>query len=137
MNHVGPEMNNQSYANQLQYEIEKLSDRLEHIAPYAPAFSATPTLDLSRISHGGTINFGTLTANVTAVTITNAGKGQRWTIIFTQNGGGGFTIAGWPSNVKLTGAAFAITGTANAKSIISFVFDGTNHLEVCRALDVR
>ena len=131
-------MENQgSFERRLKFEIERIEDRLDHIAPYAPAFSATPTLDLSRIAHGGSIDFGTLTANVTAVTITNAGKGQRWTIIFTQDGGGGFTIAGWPSNVLLTGAAFAITGTAGAKSIITFVYDGTNHVEVSRALDVR
>ena len=128
---------NQNFEHKLRFEVQKIEDRFDHIEPYEPAFSATPTLDLSKIPHVGTINFGTLTANVTAVTITNPGKGQKWTIIFTQNGGGGFTIAGWPSNVKLTGAAYAITGTAGAKSTISFLYDGTNHIEIARSLDVR
>ena len=126
-----------NFYNALRYEINKLEDRLDHIETLSIPFSATPTIDLSRLPHVGTIDFGTLTANVTAITLSNPGKGQKWTIIFTQNGVGNFTVAGWPATVKLTGAAFTVTVTAAAKSVITFVFDGTNHIEVARSLDVR
>jgi len=128
---------NDDFNKKLKFEIEKIEDRLDHIEPLSFPFSATPTFDLSKIPHVGTIDFGALTANVTAITLSNPGKGQRWTIIFTQDGGGGFTVAGWPATVKLTGAAFVVTVTANAKSAITFVYDGANHVEVARALDVR
>lgn len=121
----------------LRFEVQKIEDRLDHFEPLSVTFSATPTFDLSRIPHGGTIDFGALTGNVTAITISNPGKGQKWTIVFTQDGTGGRTVAGWPSNVKLTGAALTVTSTLNVKSVISFVYDGTNHLEMARALDVR
>jgi len=118
-------------------EIERLEDRLNRFEPYVLAYSATPTFDLSIIPHDGTIDLGAITANITAITITNPGVGQKWTVIFTQDGTGSWTVGGWPSNVKFTGAAFTITGTAGAKSIITLVYDGVNHLEIARALDVR
>ena len=130
-------MNDDDFAKKLRFEIHKLEDRLDHIEPLSVSFSATPTFDLSQIPHDGTIDFGALTANVTAITLSNAGKGQKWTIIFTQDGVGGRTVAGWPSNVKLAGAVLIVTVTLNVKSVISFVYDGTNHLETARTLDVR
>ena len=97
-------------------------------------FSATPTFD---VSQGDQIELAAMTANITGITISNAYKGQIWTVTFTQGGSGSYTIAGWPASVLLSGAAFTPTVTVGAKSSLTFRYDGTNHVEIARDLDVR
>lgn len=95
-------------------------------------FSATPEIDADEAESFDV----TLSANITGVTIKNAFAGRVITIVFIQNGTGGYTVA-WTTTVKLSGAAFTITATANAASAISLLYDGTVWREISRALDVR
>jgi hypothetical protein len=97
-------------------------------------FSATPTFD---VSQGDQIELGAMTANVTGITISNAYKGQIWTVTFKQGGAGSYTVAGWPAAVLLSGAAFTPTVTVGANSSLTFRYDGTSHVEIARDLDVR
>jgi hypothetical protein len=77
--------------------------------PVNVAFSATPTFDSSQ---SNTIYFGTMTANVTSMTITNAVDGAQLQIRFVQDATGGRTVT-LPSNVQVSGslntAANAVT----------------------------
>jgi len=92
----------------------------------SPAFAASLTIDASA---GDTVVVGALTANITAVNApTNPTTGQRLTILFLQDGTGGRTVAGWNAVFK---QAWADTGnTLNKRSSISFVYDGTNWIQV-------
>jgi hypothetical protein len=77
--------------------------------PVSVAFSATPTFNSSL---SNIILFGTMTANVTSMTITNAVDGAQLQIRFVQDGTGGRTVT-LPSNVQVSGslntAANAVT----------------------------
>lgn len=64
----------------------------------------------------------TLTANTT-LTITNSVNGQKGYLIVTQNSTGGFTLT-LPNNSK--GNSY-IDKRANAVSLLTYVFDGTNY----------
>jgi hypothetical protein len=82
----------------------------------ATTFSATPTFDLS-VANNFTI---TLTANITAITISNwaASKGTTATIRFLQDGTGGRTIA-FPAGWKWAGgSAPSVTTTLNKAAIV-------------------
>lgn len=95
-------------------------------------FSATITID---VDEGESFDV-TLTSNITGITIKNAFKGRVVTIIFIQDGTGGYTVA-FTTTVKLSGATFTITTTANAASSITLLYDGTVWREISRALDLR
>jgi hypothetical protein len=77
--------------------------------PVSVAFSATPTFNSAQ---SNTIYFGTLTANVTSMTISNPVDGAQLQIRFVQDGTGGRTVT-LPSNVQVSGslntAANAVT----------------------------
>lgn len=65
----------------------------------------------------------TLAANQTVGAPTGARVGQRVTFTFIQNGTGGYTVT-WNSAFKVS---WSDTGnTANKRSSISFIYDGTN-----------
>tara|TARA_Y100000310_G_C20262799_1_gene614411 strand:- start:96 stop:512 length:417 start_codon:yes stop_codon:yes gene_type:complete len=114
--------------------VRDLEHRLNIQDPESVAYAASVTFNLDR---SDTMDVAALTGNITSITISNPNKGQIWRVIFLQDGTGGRTVAGWPSTVKLTGAAVTITSTASVRSVLTFVYDGTNHVEVSRALDVR
>lgn len=89
------------------------------------AFSATPTFDLAV---GDFIDFGTMTANVTAITITNVPPaGCPVTLQLLQDGTGGRTIT-WPATVIFPTAWVdaIVTTDANKKCTVQFISDGTN-----------
>jgi hypothetical protein len=77
--------------------------------PVSVAFSATPTFDSSL---SNTIYFGTMTANVTSMTISNPVDGAQLQIRFVQDATGGRTVT-LPSSVQVSGslntAANAVT----------------------------
>jgi hypothetical protein len=89
-------------------------------AAYTPtssqAFTATPTFNaaLSNVFEFS----GAMTANVTAVTITNPGTGQTISIRVQQDGTGGRTFA-TPSGAKIAGTVGA---TAGAASILTLTY---------------
>lgn len=91
---------------------------------YTPAvekgnLGATPTFDLS----AGNIQYGTLNANVTAITLSNPYDGQRILIGLTQNGTGSWTVAGWPSTIDWAGgSAPTQTPTALKRDNIALVY---------------
>lgn len=63
-----------------------------------------------------------LTANITAITISNApasGRAETVVIKMTQDVTGGRTVAGWPAAVKWAGGAFTPTSTASATDLVS------------------
>lgn len=98
------------------------------------ASSATPTFDaLSSSCHRMT-----LTANVTSVTFANPVAGKPFYLIFVQDAGGGHTVTGWTvsgGSVRWAGgAAPVIAAGANARSLLSFVYDGVDIYEVSRTL---
>jgi hypothetical protein len=77
--------------------------------PVSVAFSATPTFNSAQ---SNIILFGTMTANVTSMTISNPVDGAQLQIRFVQDGTGGRTVT-LPSNVQVSGslntAANAVT----------------------------
>ena len=95
-------------------------------------FSATPTFDCDEAESFDI----TLTANITGVTLKNAYKGRKVTIIFIQGGSGSYTVA-WTTTVKLVGGAFTITTTASVGSAITLQYDGSNWWEISRALNLQ
>jgi hypothetical protein len=68
--------------------------------PISVSFGATPTFDSSL---SNTILFGTMTANVTSMTISNPVDGAQLQIRFVQDATGGRTVT-LPSNVQVSGA---------------------------------
>ena len=97
------------------------------------AFSATPTFDADE----GDVFLITLTDNITGITLKNAYKGRNITILFKQDSTGSRTITGWPSNVRLAGAAAIGNDGANEYSSVTLVYDDTNWVETGRTSDVK
>jgi hypothetical protein len=97
----------------------------------AVSFCTTHTFDAAS---GNSFKM-TLTGNVSSATITNPQTGQFITLLLCQDGTGSRTFA-WPGNVKLTGASYAISPTANKCSTLSAVYDGTNWYETARAANL-
>lgn len=94
------------------------------------ASSATPAFDAS----AGDIQEMQMTGNVTSSSITNATKGQRLTLILTQDGTGSRLMT-WPSDLKLAGGSVTLTTTASRKDVFTFMYDGTNWRELSRSLN--
>lgn len=84
-----------------------------------PAFAASFTPDLSQ---GSTIVVGALSANITVNAPTNGAPGQRFTIVLTENGTGGWTIT-WNAAYKNLSPDITTASTVN---VHHFVWDGTN-----------
>ena len=78
-----------------------------------------------------------LTGNITSITIKNADTGRKIRFVFLQDATGSRTVAGWPSTVLLSGAAYTITSTANVYSTISFEYINSKWIETGRTTDVR
>lgn len=79
----------------------------------------------------------TLGANATSSSITNPSTGQRMTIEWTQDGTGGRSYV-WPANVIWTqGSAPTATRKANSSDLVTFIYDGTNWVELGRVLGVQ
>lgn len=84
-----------------------------------PAFSATPTFDALAQD---LVIFGTLTANVTSMTINNPAQGQFLTIRFKQDGTGNRTVA-VPSGAKVSGS---VGTAANQVSYLNITYNSTD-----------
>jgi hypothetical protein len=89
------------------------------------AASITPDLD-----HGTFINVGALTGNITVnnPTVSSATlvNGSQLEVLLRQDGTGAWTVT-WGSDFKV---ATAISATANARTLWSFRWDGTNWREI-------
>ena len=85
----------------------------------------------------GDIHAVTLEAEASTVTIVEPVQaGQVITIEWIQGGAGGHTYT-WPANCKFAGAAVPPPDlTAGRRDSVTFRYDGTNWLEVSRALGV-
>jgi hypothetical protein len=92
----------------------------EITVPTVIPFSATPVFAANPVT-GGSFKI-TLSANVTASSLTGAVAGQLIVFQIVENGTGGWTFV-WPSNVK---GAMAITTAAGTHNQQLFIFDGTN-----------
>lgn len=77
-----------------------------------------------------------LQANATSTSITNGQAGQRLTLMFQQDGSGAHTVV-WPTAKYTAATAPTVTSTANARSSVTYVYDGTVWVEQSRALDLR
>jgi len=78
-----------------------------------------------------------LTGNITGITLKNAYKGRKVTILFKQDSSGSRTVSGWASNVKLAGAAAIGNDNADEYSTITLIYDDTNWVEIGRTSDVK
>jgi len=94
--------------------------------------AASITLDTDE----GEVFYIELDGNITGITIKNPYQGRKITVIFKQDGSGSHTVAGWAATVMLAGDAFSVTSTANRYTTITFIYDGTNWVEVGRTTDV-
>lgn len=86
------------------------------------AFSSTPTFDAAVSNY---FELGTLTGNVTSMTIGNPSVGQTIVIRVVQDGTGNRTVA-VPSGAKVTGN---IGATANAASLLTLTYTGASRWE--------
>lgn len=82
------------------------------------SFSATPTFNAALSNF---FRFGTLTANVTSMTISNPVEGQMITIRFKQNSAGGKTVA-LPAGAVVSGS---INAGANKYSYLNLTYNVT------------
>ena len=91
---------------------------------YDTAAIASSAVDLSDETVG--VWLVSLTANVTAITLPTALSGEALSIIvlFTQDGTGGRTVAGWPTTVWESGSAPTITSTAGATTSVPLLILG-------------
>lgn len=80
--------------------------------------------------------FVTLTGNITGITIKNPDTGRKIKFIFLQDGTGSRTVAGWGSDVMLSGDAFSVTSNASRYTTISFEYINSNWIEIARTTDV-
>lgn len=83
--------------------------------PVSVTFSATPTIDCST---SNVFYMGTMTANITSLTLSNPTDGQTISIEFTQDGTGSRTLA-MPASFKWSGGtAGVLTTAANAVDVL-------------------
>lgn len=86
-------------------------------APTSIAFSATPTFDCNTSNHH---ILGAMTANVTALTLSNARAGADYTIKVLQDGTGGRTIV-WNANF-IFGPTYTNVPSATANAVTVWKF---------------
>jgi hypothetical protein len=87
---------------------------------------ATPTINWNN----GQKQRGTISASITSITFTAPPGPGNFLLKLTQNGTGGYTVPGsaWPSTVRTgQGKVPVVTTVANAVSIFSIYYDGTNY----------
>jgi len=77
----------------------------------------------------------TLTGNITVTIPSTYFNGELLTLELTQDGTGSRTVT-WPANFKKAGGSLALSTAAGATDIINMRWDGTNWVEVSRALNV-
>lgn len=83
--------------------------------------SGVLTLDLSL----GSYFTCTLTENITSIVFSNApasGKGQAFSIHFTQHASSAKTITGWPANTKWFGGTYAISTALSAVDEVGITY---------------
>jgi hypothetical protein len=90
------------------------------------AFSATPTIDFSQ---GTNVVLAAVTANVTAITITNP-PAVGTTVNFVIPTSGAYTIT-WPASFKKAADGVA---AATKKGVASFLYDGINYNQIGGAI---
>ena len=110
-----------------------LEDHLNAIGVFSIDFSATPTFDLEEAD---SFDLAAMTVNITGITLNNPHVGQVWRVVFLQDGVGSRTISGWPASVLLTGGSFTPTATGGKRSMLTFLYDGSNHVEQSRSLNM-
>jgi hypothetical protein len=93
--------------------------------PESIAFAASLTLNFN-LSDG--LLIGTLTANITTVTVTNAYGGSTKKVKVTMGGAGSYTIA-WGSEFKF-GATYSGTPDATVGHVTEWVFDVISSTEI-------
>lgn len=76
-----------------------------------------------------------LIGDLTATLASPQQRGDMITLIWTQDGTGGHTLT-LPSNLKRAGGSLTPTTTANASDSVTAVWNGSNWIEVGRALNV-
>jgi Pectate lyase superfamily protein len=77
----------------------------------------------------------TLSADALSTTITNP-HANRLTICWVQNSTGANTYV-WPANCKFAGGSAPSDTTANTRTSVTFTYNGTNWIEVSRAVAVH
>ena len=100
-------------------------------AAFAPAYSATPTFNLAAANRWEP---GLMTGNVTSVTFTNKVAGMRFSVVWTQDGTGGRTVAYGAS----ASGTCSVSSTASVATTQQFEIasDGTTVLGVgCTSTD--
>lgn len=84
----------------------------------------------------GSVQSVTLQANASSSSITNPTTGQRLTITWLQDATGSRAYA-WPTTCKFAGGAAPVASIlAGARDRVMFEYDGTNWLEISRAVGV-
>ena len=76
-----------------------------------------------------------LAGNATSTTIIDAVTEAALSITWKQDGTGGRTYA-WPTNCRFAGGSAPSDTTANTRTTVSFIYDGSNWLETSRAVAV-
>lgn len=77
----------------------------------------------------------TLQANATSTTIASGAAGMSVTLMFIQDATGGRTYA-WPASCRFAGGVAPSDTTANRRTSVTFVHDGTAWNEISRAVAV-
>jgi parallel beta-helix repeat protein len=91
----------------------------------------TGAITFTRVN-GRTIT-ATLTGNITPTITNGVVKGDRLTLILTQDGTGSRTVT-WPSNFKKAGGTLTLSTAAGAVDVIEAEWDGSNWREVSRSM---
>jgi hypothetical protein len=105
--------------NQLRNHVTSLMQTVLNVGAYTPslaiAFSSTPSIDASL---SNVVEFGTLTANVTSMTITNPQPGRTINIRVVQDATGGRTVA-MPTGAQVSGTP---NSAANKVSWLTMIY---------------
>lgn len=83
----------------------------------------------------GSVQTVTLGGNITPSIVSGVGYGDILTLEITQDATGSRTLT-WPANFKKAAGSLVLTTTAAATDIVSMFWDGTNWIELSRALNV-
>jgi hypothetical protein len=83
------------------------------------AYSTTPTINAAL---GNVFEIGSLTGNITTLTISNASAGQTISIRVKQDGSGAHTVVA-PTGAKVAGA---VSSTASAASILTLTYSSAD-----------
>lgn len=88
-------------------------------APSSPGFASTTTITCTA---SNVFYVGTLTGNITTLTVSSPTDGQTINVFFTQDGTGGRTVA-WPASFKWPGGVAGVLSTgANAVDLLVATF---------------